>query len=116
MCEHEYFGELCALAVSGHISQEEWALLKGHLDSCTDCAGLLGSFGHASVDLLQTSAVSSEEVSVELMRERFLERARREGVEIGPALHAAAKSRHVIGLPAFTKSHRFVVMAARAVA
>lgn len=34
---HEKFGELCALAMSGSLSPEEWAELKAHLPACEEC-------------------------------------------------------------------------------
>lgn len=34
---HEKFGELCALAMSGSLSQQEWTELRSHLSTCAEC-------------------------------------------------------------------------------
>src|SRR5260370_19100623 len=37
LTDHEKYGELCALAMSGSVSPEEWVELKAHLRTCEQC-------------------------------------------------------------------------------
>src|SRR5262245_12115945 len=96
----EYFEELCALAASGQISEMEFIELQEHLQQCSDCRSIYSDF----VDLLHEKlplahpdltgfsrlpGFFSEDSSC---RERFLARARKEGVMVQEPSQAAAKN------------------------
>src|SRR5260370_12319954 len=42
--DHEPYVELCALATSGTLSDQEWCRLKAHLDHCADCRKLVQEY------------------------------------------------------------------------
>src|SRR5882672_1618185 len=80
---HERFEELCALVACGEASQSELAELTGHLRSCAECRGLLNDCAQAATQVL--SQESGEVGPVEAppgMTERFVARARAEGIPI----------------------------------
>jgi hypothetical protein len=89
----EYFAELCALAASGQISELEFVELQDHLQHCADCRSAQADF----LDLLHTKlplVVPEVKGSSRLAglfaqnssyRERFLTRARREGLGVSKA-------------------------------
>ena len=87
---HQHFEELCALAAGGQISEPEFIELQGHLQQCAHCRSTYSDF----IDLLhdklpladpevvgpsRLSGFFSEDSSY---RERFLARARKEGLNI----------------------------------
>src|SRR5262249_41518962 len=89
----EYFEELCALAASGQISEREFVDLQDHVQDCSDCRSTYNEF----IDLLHNklplvdpelsrsskpAGFFSENSSY---RQRFLTRARREGLVISQA-------------------------------
>ena len=41
---HEHPHELCALATTGTLTEQEWGELKSHLSSCAECAALLQKY------------------------------------------------------------------------
>jgi hypothetical protein len=88
---HEHFEELCALAASGQISEPEFVELQDHLRQCASCRSAHNDFVvllHDKLPLADPDIVGSKlpgffsETSS--YRERFLARARKEGVAVSP--------------------------------
>ena len=85
MPKHEQFEEMCALAALGELSQEARDELKRHLHECNSCRASMEQF---SAVLNELPAVADESAlprpkllrQDEGYRERFLERARNEGI------------------------------------
>lgn len=89
----EYFEELCALAAGGQISEPELATLRDHLQQCAQCRSTYADF----VDLVHHGLpLADPELGGSLRladfpskhssyRERFLARARRQGVTVPQA-------------------------------
>ena len=88
----EYFEELCALAAGGQISEPELATLRDHLQQCAQCRSTYADF----IDLVHHGLpLADPELGGSLMadfpskhssyRERFLARARRQGVTVPQA-------------------------------
>jgi hypothetical protein len=82
MPEHERFEELCALAASGQVTEEDWRELEEHLRSCRSCAETLGDFGKIGADLVSEFAATVPAGYLAEMRSRFLARARQEGTNL----------------------------------
>src|SRR6202020_1517308 len=80
---HEQYEELCALAASGQASPDELTDLRSHLEDCTDCR-------RAAYDFTQVSAQGSSQLAAKRLRcqipsgmtQRFMARARSEGIEM----------------------------------
>src|SRR5216684_1081937 len=88
---HEHYEEMCALAVSGQASQAELADLKAHLESCATCRGLADDFTQVSAQGLSMVAAKRSQCAVPSgMTQRFIARARSEGIEINPGISAGA--------------------------
>ena len=88
----EYFEELCALAAAGQISEAEFRELQEHMRDCADCRSAYADF----IDLLHNKLpLADSEVTgaagffsrSSSYRERFLARARREGVNVSEKSH-----------------------------
>jgi hypothetical protein len=80
---HEHYEELCALAVSGQASQPDLADLKAHLETCPSCRGLADDFAQLSVQSLSTFAAKRLQRQIPSgMTQRFIARARSEGIEM----------------------------------
>jgi hypothetical protein len=103
----EYFEELCALAASGQISEPEFVELQDHLQDCARCQSAYDDF----IELLHNKLplVGSERIgsswraglfsTTSSYRERFLARARKQGLAVSyPSLIATIESRLGIGL------------------
>jgi hypothetical protein len=81
---HEQYEELCALAVSGQASPAQLTELRSHLEDCPACHS-------AAYDFTQISAQGLAQIAAKRLRheipigmtERFVARARSEGIEIG---------------------------------
>ena len=90
----EYFEELCALAASGQISEPEFVELQDHMRDCTCCQSAYADF----IDLLHNKLplVDSERIASSRLagfffkrssyRERFLARARKQGLAVSRPL------------------------------
>src|SRR6516162_5503047 len=86
----EYFEELCALAASGQISEPEFVELQDHLQQCAQCQSTHNDFIdllHDKLPLADPEVVGSSKVSGffsedSSYRERFIARARKEGLNI----------------------------------
>jgi len=89
MPEHEYFEELCAIAAIGQLSEEEMAALAGHLKTCYKCRRTAGEFtfllNQLPIEELSADERSTAEVVSKSHRERFLARARSEGLQFSSA-------------------------------
>jgi len=89
MQNHEYYRELCALAAIGQLSSEEDRELSQHLCSCVSCGEVNAGYAHVvqhqlpqadpirsrMKDLIPKAAPDGD------LRDRFLARARAEGIE-----------------------------------
>jgi hypothetical protein len=90
----EYFEELCSLAASGQISEAEFVELQDHIRGCTRCQSAYADF----IDLLHNKLplVRSERRACSRLagffskrssyRERFLARARKQGLVVSQPL------------------------------
>src|SRR5262249_14278899 len=87
---HEHFEELCALAAGGQISEPEFVELQDHLQQCAYCQSTYSDFIELLHDKLPLAAPEvigfsrlpgffSENSSYQ---ERFLARARKEGLTV----------------------------------
>ena len=86
MSDHIYFKELTALASAGYLSDKECQELRDHLAICLECQKSERAFADL-VRCLWPSRTSLQEVADQMnslpdkgIRERFLERAEREGI------------------------------------
>ena len=99
MRDHLYYKELTALAAGGYLSDEECQELREHLATCLECQKSERAFG----DLLRClwpSRTSLHEVVDHInslpdkgVRERFLERAEREGIRFSPGIQKKGPAR-----------------------
>jgi anti-sigma factor RsiW len=86
MNDHLYRKELTALAAAGYLSDEECRELRNHLAVCPECRNRERAFGDLVRCLWPSRSSLHESVNgmkftpAEGIRERFLERAEREGV------------------------------------
>jgi hypothetical protein len=80
---HEQYEELCALAASGQASTDELADLRSHLEGCPSCRSAAYDFTQISAQGL--SQLAAKRLRCEIpsgMTQRFVARARSEGIEI----------------------------------
>lgn len=107
MNTHEQYEELCALAASGQASSEELSDLRSHLEDCPSCRGAAYDFTQISAQGL--AQVAAKRMPCEIptgMTQRFVARARSEGIEI---------SRETVSMPK-RASHSSVLASLAAVA
>jgi len=86
----EYYQELCALAASGQISESEFVELQDHLQQCEECRSMYTEFIdllHSKLPLVHPEVVGSARLpglfsERPSYRERFLARARKEGLRV----------------------------------
>src|SRR5215831_5937323 len=86
----EYFGELCALAASGQISEPEFVDLQDHLQECEECRSTYADFIdllHNKLPLVDPTLAGTSRVprffsENSSYRERFLARARKHGLAV----------------------------------
>ena len=86
----EHFGELCALAASGQISESELVELQDHLQDCAHCRSTYAEFTdllHNKLPLVDPELKSSSKLASFFSEnssycKRFLTRARQEGLAI----------------------------------
>jgi hypothetical protein len=87
---HEHFEELCALAATGQISEPDFVELQSHLQQCADCRAVYTDFIdllHDKLPLAHPDVIGSSRLPTFLFetssyQERFLARARMEGVAV----------------------------------
>jgi hypothetical protein len=83
MLPHEQFEELCALAVSGQLREEELADLEEHLQNCAECRTLSRAL-EESYFLLSMAEDAGDTTDIpEGMTQRFVDRARAAGIPLG---------------------------------
>lgn len=99
---HEHHEQLCAQAASGQASESELAELKAHLLDCPSCRCLAADFGQLSGQVLAAVVPTRAKGGVPAgMTERFLARARSEGIPIErgfPSTKVGIERKHGIGL------------------
>ncbi len=89
MSSHEHFRELSALAAIGQLSSEEDRELSRHLRECSECRDAHGDYVHVVQHELPLADAVRSRIRSELrctlpdaeIRDRFLARARAEGIE-----------------------------------
>src|SRR5262249_5472466 len=87
---HEHFEELCALAATGQISEPDFVELQSHVQQCADCRAVYTDFIdllHDKLPLAHPDVIGSSKLPTFLFetssyQERFLARARMEGVVV----------------------------------
>jgi hypothetical protein len=99
----EYFDELCALAASGQVSEQEFVELRDHMQHCAHCRSALTDFTdllHHKLPLADPDPLSSSRLTGAFSenssyRERFLTRARKQGLAVSdkPLGNTTARSR-----------------------
>jgi hypothetical protein len=80
---HEQYEELCALAASGQASEVEVADLRSHLENCPSCRSVTYDFTQISAQGL--SQLGARHLRCQIpsgMTQRFVARARSEGIEL----------------------------------
>lgn len=83
MSTHDQYEELCALAVSGQASPAQLDDLRSHLEDCPSCRSTTYDFTQISAHgLAQVAAKRLRQQIPVGMTERFVARARSEGIEI----------------------------------
>jgi hypothetical protein len=96
---HAHYEELCALAVSGQASQPELTDLKAHLETCPSCRGFADDFTQLGAQSLSMLAAKRSQCQIPSgMKQRFIARARFEGIEMsrGPAARVMKRNRTVL--------------------
>jgi hypothetical protein len=82
---HDEFEVLCALAVSGDLTETEHAALREHLRDCIPCQTCLVEMRRLAIPLLFAQKLKSPGKQLRKgLRERFAERAIREGIPLSP--------------------------------
>jgi hypothetical protein len=85
MADHEWFEQLCALAVTGDLEPEEFRQLGEHLYECVECRASYQEF-HTIIErglpTLKVPRPTRWSIRRLGMKKRFLERARKEGLPI----------------------------------
>ena len=90
MNDHSCFRKLTALASAGYLSNDECEALRQHLAVCEECrnsdrafrdlVGCLWLQGNKLDDFVDTHNAAPDDA----LRDRFHERARREGIQFSP--------------------------------
>jgi hypothetical protein len=93
MTEHEQYEMLCALAVTGEVSDAELQDLRCHLTECSDCRDRLFDFAQLSAQALPLLGDRHSPVNIPGgMTERFQDHARRYGIPLRSPLVRGAFS------------------------
>src|SRR5882672_10380757 len=107
MLNHEDFQELCALAAGGQISEPEFVELQDHLRDCAECRSAYADFTDllhdklplADPELMGSSRLASIFSRNSSYRERFLVRARKQGIAVSQgSWRGALRNRLGVGL------------------
>ena len=97
MNTHEQYEELCALAASGRASTDELADLRSHLEDCPSCRS--AAYDFTQISALGLSQVAAKRLRCEIpsgMTQRFVARARSEGIEMSREnVPSVTKPKHV---------------------
>src|SRR3954453_1572609 len=112
MPEHDHFEELCAVAAIGQLSEGELTELAEHLKSCFTCRRTAGEFvfllNRLPIEEGDAEEGNMADVLSSSHRERFLARARREGVRFSRM--AQAQNRGAEGRAWWPKLPRFALV------
>jgi hypothetical protein len=80
---HEQYEELCTLAASGQASRDELEDLRSHLETCPSCRSATYDFTQISAQALSQLAAKHLHCQIPSgMTQRFMARARSEGIEM----------------------------------
>src|SRR5277367_6563263 len=100
MSDHSHYEELAALAVGGHLSDEELTDLQRHVQTCAECKNAVAEFSevvHFGLPLAQSPLRRSINMITTRpdpgARERFIRRASLEGITSSPEVRTAAPFR-----------------------
>jgi len=84
---HQHYEELCALAATGQMPESEITDFRAHLADCPECSALLADFARTSVYLAAShAAVQRSHEIPDGMTERFIARARTQGIAVSPRI------------------------------
>jgi len=99
MPEHEHYEALCALAAGGLLDGKEFVDLEAHIKECTECRSAYEELsGVVARELPQAQGTLRLKLSAMMAkplpdsRQRFLRRARTEGIIFSPDVDAPARS------------------------
>jgi hypothetical protein len=111
MTDHELYESLCALAAGGHLEREEFVEFQAHMKECSQCRSDYKELSSLATRELPQAQRTFRQKLAELRakplpysRQRFLRRARAEGIVFSPDVETAVQS-----APQY---FRFVTMAA----
>lgn len=94
MHTHEHYEELCALAATGQVEDCELSDFKAHLSSCEQCRALVHEFAEIGASVISSKARRSGNRDVPAgMTERFIARARSQGIPIDSQAVVPARRR-----------------------
>src|SRR5580658_6297208 len=82
MSPHEYFDELCALAIRDEIREDEAAELAEHLQCCADCRETANHFHRLGLMLAMAAEANGNLSAPPDMTARFVARARFAGIPL----------------------------------
>src|SRR5207237_1307491 len=68
--EHDKYAELCAVALTGELSSDEWQLLRNHIATCDGCRQQIQSY-QAIVNTFMPAAAAAEGISADRVRTHF---------------------------------------------
>lgn len=96
MHTHAHYEELCGLAATGQMPENEVAAFRTHLSECLECRSLVEDFAQVSVCLTGGHAAKRSRWNVPSgMTQRFVARARSEGISmsrgVAPQERSAAR-------------------------
>ncbi len=97
--EHDQYELLCTLAASGLLEHDEFVDFQAHMQTCSQCRLDYQDLGDLTRQLPQTQGSFRQKLAamqakpLEYSRERFLRRARSEGVALSRAVDRPAASR-----------------------
>ena len=84
---HQHYEELCALAATGQVPESEIAGFQAHLVDCSECSALMADFARTGAYLATSYAAGQRGHDVpDGMMERFVARARTEGIAMSPGI------------------------------
>jgi hypothetical protein len=68
--EHDKYAELCAVALTGELSSDEWQLLRNHIAMCDGCRHQIQSY-HAMVNTFMPAGGAAEATPADRVRTHF---------------------------------------------
>lgn len=121
MAEHQKFEELCALAAGGHLNGPEYIEFHNHIQNCSECTSAYGELAALitkEIPHVQNSATQAIRTfrtkPISDSRQRFLRRARTEGIVFSREIDQkpASKWLHFRPLPALGTITALMALAA----